>query len=151
MYHHSIVFADGTGPKRYGVCTSFFDSFPEADVPCFFRSAPGFRLPKDKKVPVIMIGAGSGIAPYRSFWQEREVQIQNGDKCGKMFLFFGCRQSKVDNIYGPELTSLLRKGVLHEVFLALSREPGQKKVSFIKFIFFARVLFSICLHPYLMI
>ncbi len=78
-----------------------------------------------------MIGAGSGIAPFRSFWQERAAQMQTGEVCGKMFLFFGCRDSKVDNIYGSELNSLLRKGVLHELFLAISRETGHKKVNII--------------------
>lgn len=74
-----------------------------------------------------MIGAGSGIAPFRSFWQERDYRMQKGEKFGKMFLFFGCRQ-KGDNIYADELASMLDKGVLHEVFLALSRESGKKKV-----------------------
>jgi sulfite reductase alpha subunit-like flavoprotein len=54
--------------------------------------------------------------------------MQNGETYGKMFLFFGCRNSKFDNIYGSELSSLLRKGVLHELFLAFSREAGHKKV-----------------------
>jgi NADPH-ferrihemoprotein reductase len=85
-------------------------------------------LPANNKVAVIMIGAGSGIAPLRGFWQEREAQMQSGEDCGKMFLFFGCRNSKSDNIYSSELNSLLTKGVLHDVFFALSREPGCKKV-----------------------
>jgi sulfite reductase alpha subunit-like flavoprotein len=117
------------GPKKYGVCTSYFDRFPKGEVPCFVRSAPGFRLPAKKSVPVIMVGAGSGIAPFRSFWQQRSAEAQEGvtSPSGKMILFFGCRQQDQDNIFGDELNSLVRSGVIHELFLALSREPGQKK------------------------
>jgi sulfite reductase alpha subunit-like flavoprotein len=75
-----------------------------------------------------MICAGSGIAPFRGFWLERQADIQNGEKCGKMLLFFGCRNSKQDHIYEPDLNSLVRKGVIHEVFLAFSREKDKKKV-----------------------
>lgn len=122
---------DDKGATKYGVCTSFFDRFPKTDIPVFVRRADNFRLPLDKNVPVILIGAGSGIAPFRSFWQEREVQMsQSSEKLGKIFLFFGCRTSKNDNIYGSELTALQRKGVIEEVFLALSREPERKKVCF---------------------
>jgi nitric-oxide synthase len=123
----NCTFIDGAGHQKYGVCTNYFDRLPEGDIPCFLRSTPGFRLPDNKQAPIIMIGAGSGIAPFRSFWQEREAQIKNGETCGKMFLFFGCRNPKFDNIYGPELSSLLRKGVLHQIFLAFSR--GDKKVN----------------------
>jgi len=90
-----------------------------------------------------MIGAGSGIAPFRSFWQERDAQIQNGETCGKMFLFFGCRDSKIDNIYGPELNNLLKKGVIHELFLAVSREAGHKKVIYININVWLESKFSI--------
>jgi len=119
---------DGKGPKHQGVCTSFFDSSPAVDVPCFVKPAMGFRLPRNPSDPVIMIGAGSGIAPLRAFWQERDVQMQNGTKCGPMLLFFGCRQAKVDNIYATELNDVVERGILTDVFLALSREPDQKKV-----------------------
>ncbi|KAI1285722.1 Nitric oxide synthase, inducible [Halotydeus destructor] len=120
---------DPQGPKKQGVCTSFFDRFPEKPVPCFIRSAPGFRLPDDPSLPIILIGAGSGIAPFRSFWQEREVMLRErgGKGLGKCILFFGCRSKKVDYVYQQELTTLLRRGVVHEVFLALSREENHKK------------------------
>jgi sulfite reductase alpha subunit-like flavoprotein len=85
-----------------------------------------------------MIGAGSGIAPFRSFWQERELQVINrtggrrlslasNSGIGKAILFFGCRSVKVDQLFAEEIDDLLSRGVLHEVFLALSREDGKKK------------------------
>ena len=113
-----------------GVCSSFIDRTPDSDILCFLRSAPTFRLPDNKKLPIIMIGAGSGIAPFRSFWLERQADLNNGQKCGQMFLFFGCRSSKLDNIYGTDLNLLIRKGVLHDLFLAFSAEKGHKKVLF---------------------
>lgn len=120
---------DATGPKKQGVCSSFFDRSPESCIPCFVRPAPSFRLPDDSSVPIILIGAGSGIAPFRSFWQERDVMAsQKGiDSLGKCILFFGCRSKNVDYLYQEEHSQLLRRGNLHQVFLALSREEGRKK------------------------
>ncbi|RWS11815.1 nitric oxide synthase: inducible-like protein [Dinothrombium tinctorium] len=115
------------GTTRFGVCTGFFERFPSEPIACFLRSAPDFRLPDNNRIPIILIAAGSGIAPFRSFWQERYTQFKNGNKCGKMILFFGCRRSRVDNIYAEELNEMINSQVIHEVFLATSREPGQKK------------------------
>lgn len=119
-----------TGAKKLGICTSFFDRFPEHDVPCFVRSAPGFHLPDDISIPIILIGAGSGIAPFRSFWQERQaIANQKGvTSLGKCILFFGCRSRNVDYLYQQEHLQLLRSGSLDKVFLALSREENHKKM-----------------------
>ncbi|XP_022249354.1 nitric oxide synthase, inducible-like [Limulus polyphemus] len=129
---------DGKGPVRVGVCTSYLDSLPEQETPCFIRNAQNFHMPADRSLPIIMVGAGSGIAPFRSFWQQREMEIQVQEKkelnnnevplnCGKMVLIFGCRQFGVDSIYENETSRLVSKGVLHKVYYALSREPGHKK------------------------
>lgn len=121
---------DPTGPKKLGVCTSFFDRLPEKMVPCFVRPAPSFRMPDDKSFPIILIGAGSGIAPFRSFWQEREmIANQSGvASLGECILFFGCRRKSVDYLYEEEHTQLLRRGILQAVFLALSREDKKTYV-----------------------
>lgn len=127
-----------SGPSKFGVCTNFMDHLPDGPVPCFFRAAPSFRLPNDLSIPIIMICAGSGIAPFRSFWQEREIQVtrRTGGRrlslaansgIGKCILFFGCRSTKVDQLFASEMDDLLSRGVIHEVFLALSREEGHKK------------------------
>ncbi|KAJ6641917.1 Nitric oxide synthase, brain [Pseudolycoriella hygida] len=118
-----------SGPKKFGVCTSFFDRYPEGTVPCFVRPAPSFRLPEDTAVPIILIGAGSGIAPFRSFWQEREVianQMGYG-VLGMCVLFFGCRSKNVDYLYEEEHRRLLKTGIIDKVFVAYSREDKQKK------------------------
>ncbi|KAG4079831.1 hypothetical protein HA402_014962 [Bradysia odoriphaga] len=112
------------GAKKFGVCTSFFDRLPEHQVHSFVRPCASFRLPDDSSVPIILIGAGSGIAPFRSFWQEREaIANESGNSSlGKCILFFGCRSRDIDYLYEEEHTKLLERGILHNVFVALSRE-----------------------------
>lgn len=61
-----------------------------------------FRLPADSKCPVIMIGPGTGVAPFRAFTQERVRDAEQGQKVGQMLLFFGCRKSSEDLIYAAE-------------------------------------------------
>lgn len=120
---------DPTGPKKLGVCSSFLERLPENVVPCFVRPAPSFRLPDDSSLPIILICAGSGIAPFRSFWQERAVIAnQKGiTALGKCILFFGCRSKNVDYVYKQEHSQLLNRGILNEIYLALSREENHKK------------------------
>ena len=92
--------------------------------------APNFHLPVDSLQPVIMIGPGTGIAPFRSFWEERMYQLKHskGD-FGEMYLFFGCRQRAVDSLYEPELKEAKEAGALKDYFIALSREPNLPRVS----------------------
>lgn len=96
----------------------------------FLFSAPNFYLPNDSVTPVILVGPGTGIAPFRAFWQQRLSQVMNRKRVGKMWLFFGCRQRELD-LYKEEKAEMLQKKVLDKVFLALSREPNIPKVSLI--------------------
>ena len=155
------------------------------------RRAQTFHLPEDGSVPVIMVGPGTGIAPFRSFWQQRQFDVVNtsapkprtmdvtpdsspliqrrnfnspettphtrhrsvggspslqrqlfsekeqnenasnpsSGKWGEMLLFFGCRNATQDYIYKDEMAEAKNDGALTEVWTALSREPGQPKVS----------------------
>lgn len=64
---------DGEGAEHYGVCSNYLEGLTEGeDVYLFVRSAPSFHLPKDYTKPIILIGPGTGIAPYRAFWQHWE-------------------------------------------------------------------------------
>lgn len=120
---------DNKGPIHYGVCTSFLNNTNDEDIPCFIRSAPKFHLPEDPRSPILMIGAGSGIAPFRSFWMDRESKITKHTDAhfGPMYLFYGCRYSAVDNIYAGETANLVKRGVISKVVTAFSREPGCQK------------------------
>uniref|UniRef100_A0A8C3YF28 Nitric oxide synthase n=1 Tax=Catagonus wagneri TaxID=51154 RepID=A0A8C3YF28_9CETA len=121
---------DGRGPLHHGVCSTWLSSLkPQDPVPCFVRSASGFQLPEDPSRPCILIGPGTGIAPFRSFWQQRLHDAEHkGLQGGRMTLVFGCRRPDEDHLYEEEMLEMARKGVLHEVHTAYSRLPGQPKV-----------------------
>jgi sulfite reductase alpha subunit-like flavoprotein len=93
-------------------------------------------MPDDKTQPIIMVGAGTGIAPFRSFWQERKIDMEmmpkpngiNGNNWGEMILYFGCRQAKVDELYRNELDQLVTEKVITQLHSAYSREPGKPKI-----------------------
>lgn len=122
---------DGHGDKRYGVCSNYLASLKaNDDVYVFVRSAPSFHLPMNSSRPIVLIGPGTGIAPFRSFWQELEMrrEMQTNCKLPKVWLFFGCRNRNVD-LYGDEKQQLVKEGVLDRVFMALSRERNIPKVS----------------------
>ncbi|TMW57126.1 hypothetical protein Poli38472_003051 [Pythium oligandrum] len=85
-----------------------------------------FRLPKDPKTPIILIGPGTGIAPMRAFLHERAHMQKNGVEVGKSILYFGCRRQDDDYIYRDELEGFQASGVLTELHLAFSREQSKK-------------------------
>ncbi|CAG7730913.1 unnamed protein product [Allacma fusca] len=119
----------GDGPVHYGVCSNYLNSLKPGELmPIFVRSAPAFHIPADTSRPIIMIGPGTGIAPFRGFWQQRVSisQLEPRPKLGKMTLFFGCRTKEMI-LYRPELEVLKQDEVLSDIYLALSREPSIKK------------------------
>ncbi|KAL8578716.1 hypothetical protein ACOMHN_045704 [Nucella lapillus] len=128
---------NGTGPLHEGVCSGWLNRCELGSIiPCAVRTAPAFRLPEDQTLPVIMVGPGTGIAPFRSFWQQRKIDMEmnpvpaHGERkgWGEMYLYFGCRQNSVDNIYREELSQMKTEKVLADFYISLSREPGQPKV-----------------------
>nr|XP_004399692.2 PREDICTED: nitric oxide synthase, inducible [Odobenus rosmarus divergens] len=121
---------DGQGPLHHGVCSTWLSSLKAQDsVPCFLRSASNFQLPEDPSHPCIFIGPGTGIAPFRGFWQQRLHDTKHkGLQAGRMTLVFGCRRPDEDHLYREEMLEMAQNGVLHEVHTAYSRLPGQPKV-----------------------
>ena len=116
---------------HYGVCSKWLDELSEnAQVPAFIRKAQSFHMPDDTSVPIVMVGAGTGLAPFRSFWQERMIQMrENGQSgFGEMYLYFGCRQQNVDDLYKNEIKQLINEKVISTCYTAFSREPYKKKV-----------------------
>lgn len=110
---------------RQGVASTFLAERhpPGAKLRCFVQPAHGFRLPDDTSKPVIMIGPGTGIAPFRAFLEERRAtQAQ-----GKNWLFFGDQHEACDFIYRDEIEAFRADGTLTRLDLAFSRD-GAKKI-----------------------
>ena len=125
---------------HYGVCSGWLSELGEGGtVPAFVREAPSFRLPEDRTRPVVMVGAGTGIAPFRGFWQERRKELElfgNANGWGEMVLYFGCRQSKIDELYREEIEQMVKENVITSFYTAFSREANSKKVKVkLKFFF----------------
>jgi len=109
--------------KRKGVCSTFLaDRAGSGNVPVFIQPSKHFRAPADGDVPMIMIGPGTGVAPFRAFLQERRAR---GDQ-GKNWLFFGEQHAATDFYYRDELQGMQRDGLLTELSLAFSRDQSQK-------------------------
>ena len=111
------------GTRRGGVAsTQIADRLEMGDiVPVYVQDNPHFRLPEDD-VPIIMIGPGTGVAPFRAFLQEREVRAAGG----KSWLFFGERNFRSDFLYQAEWQQWLKDGVLSSLDVAFSRDGADK-------------------------
>ncbi|XP_043233654.1 nitric oxide synthase-like protein [Amphibalanus amphitrite] len=120
----------GQGPLHYGVCSNYLNEIEEGDrIICYFRNAPSFHMPENKSDPIMMIGPGTGVAPFRSFWEQRHHEKRRapeGTKFGPMTLFFGGRSRAMD-LYAEEKKDMMQDGVLTKCHLALSRQPGVPK------------------------
>jgi len=85
----------------------------------------GFRLPDDNSVPIVMIGPGTGLAPFRGFLQERAARKAKGASLGPAMLFFGCRHPDQDYLYADELKAFAADGIT-ELYTGFSRTEGPK-------------------------
>jgi sulfite reductase (NADPH) flavoprotein alpha-component len=119
-----IVRHDSHGRSRKGVCSTFLAdrAVDSVTVPVFVQTSHGFRLPTNGDVPIIMVGPGTGIAPFRAFLHER---LAVGDK-GRNWLFFGEQHSASDFYYRDELESMLRSAHLTKLSSAFSRDQAEK-------------------------
>lgn len=122
------------GPARSGigdfngVCSTYLESnAPNSTVFAFVREPTiAFRPPDDPQRPMIMIGAGTGLAPFRGFLQERAAQRAEGTAVATSLLFFGCRTSSDDYLYGDELRRYEADGVV-KVDAVFSREGNSQR------------------------
>lgn len=90
----------GKDEEFMGVATTYLDSLRPGDkVQMAVRRSGSFHPPQDPSIPIVMIAAGSGVAPMRGFIQERALQREAGRDVGKMTLFFGCRSPDDDFLY----------------------------------------------------
>ncbi|HET9903199.1 MAG TPA: sulfite reductase subunit alpha, partial [Xanthobacteraceae bacterium] len=110
--------------RRLGVASTYLAerAAPGEAIKVYVQRTDHFRLPADPATPIIMIGPGTGIAPFRAFLRERQAT----GAPGKTWLFFGHRRQAVDFFYRDELNALKRAGVLTRLSLAWSRDGEEK-------------------------
>ncbi len=119
-----LVEYDKDDEKRFGGASSFLTQRLEegGEVKVFVENNNNFKLPQDDNTPIIMVGPGTGIAPFRSFIQERD----NRDAEGKNWLFFGDRTFTQDFLYQVEWQKYLKSGLLSRLDVAFSRDQVEK-------------------------
>jgi sulfite reductase (NADPH) flavoprotein alpha-component len=118
-----VVYYESHGRLRKGVCSSFLaERADDVPVPVFPSVAKHFHLPDDPETPIIMIGPGTGVAPFRAYLQERKATGARG----KNWLFFGAQHESCDFAYGDEFEAFLKEGLLTRLDCAWSRDQAQK-------------------------
>ncbi len=120
----AIVRYELDGRPRKGVCSTFLADRVggETRVPVFVHKSPHFRVPADHSRPIIMVGPGTGIAPFRAFLEERRATAASG----KNWLFFGDQRAATDFLYEEELLAMRADGHLSRLDLAFSRDQAEK-------------------------
>ena len=136
-----VEYSTPMGSPKVGLCTGeFLEAKLGTKFPGFIRPAVGFSLIEDHSKPIIMIGAGSGIAPFRGFWQIRSKHSFKGENVGSTVLFYGCRVPGLD-LLRDETDAFTSNGLLNwamsimnltnsfpfERYTAYSRIPGKPR------------------------
>ena len=140
--HFAFSVVDYTSPAgrpRKGVATTWLHeigseralgSTEDVRVPIYLRPGGAFRPPRDLARHVVMVGPGTGVAPFRGFLQERRAALRGvapaGATCGEAWLFFGCRRASEDYLYREDFEGFRRDGTLTELVTAFSREQARK-------------------------
>jgi sulfite reductase (NADPH) flavoprotein alpha-component len=119
-----VVRFNAHGAERQGVASGHMGERAPvgATMPIFLHENNAFRLPEDADAPVIMIGPGTGIAPFRAFLEHRQVLGQKGP----MWLFFGEQRRVSDYLYEEQFAGMQREGVLTKLHTAFSRDTAKK-------------------------
>ena len=112
------------GRERKGVCSVYTSERlePGDKLPIFIQQNPNFKLPVDPETPVIMVGPGTGVAPFRAFLEDREEL----GATGKSWLFYGDRHFVTDFLYQTDWQRMLNDGVLTKLDVAFSRDSEEK-------------------------
>ena len=119
-----VVRYESHGRDRNGVCSVQLAerAEPGSTLPVYIHKNPNFKLPENPDTPIIMIGPGTGVAPFRSFMEERE---ETG-AAGKSWLFFGDQHYVTDFLYQTEWQRWLKEGILTNLDVAFSRDTDEK-------------------------
>jgi NADPH-dependent sulfite reductase flavoprotein alpha-component len=118
-----VRYSSPTGRPRTGVCSAYLaDAEPDSAVSVSIQPSPNFRPPADPTTPMVMVGPGTGVAPFRGFLDHRRAR---GDSAPN-WLFFGEQHRATDFYYEDELDTLNRDGVLTRLDVAFSRDQRNK-------------------------
>jgi sulfite reductase (NADPH) flavoprotein alpha-component len=111
------------GERRFGSASRYLSTHGEGHrLQVYIERNKRFRLPADRSRDVIMIGPGTGVAPFRGFVQERAATAASG----RNWLFFGARQMDRDFLYQTEWQQALKHGALHRLDVAFSRDQAER-------------------------
>lgn len=121
----SVVRYEAFGRTKEGLCSATLADRlnPDDKVKVFVDKNTRFKLPQDNDAPIVMIGPGTGVAPFRAFMQQREI----AESKGKSWLFFGDRNFTTDFLYQTEWQEYLKGGILTKADVAFSRDQQQKE------------------------
>lgn len=127
---HAVVavvkYTTTLGVARSGVCSSYLERLQAGQKAYIFVRTSTFHLPSDMSKPVIMVGPGTGMAPFVGFLQQRRAMMEKGSKLGPAHMFFGCRKKNEDFIYGDDQVQAEKDGVISNLHVAFSREQNSK-------------------------
>jgi len=119
----STVRYNAIGKRRSGVCSGFLaDRSEHTKIPIFVQRSTHFRPPRNQQAPMIMVGPGTGVAPFRAFLQERQA----AGAPGQNWLFFGEQCAATDFYYRNEFETMQQQGILHRLDTAFSRDQAEK-------------------------
>ena len=121
----SIVRYETHGRKKAGLATGFLADYAKLrvpDIPVYVQESRTFRLPRDGATDIIMVGPGTGIAPFRAFLEQRVLD----GATGRNWLVFGEQHRATDFLYGNEFLDYQKKGKLQRLDLAFSRDQANK-------------------------
>ncbi len=119
-----VIRYDAHGRERQGLASGHMGerSPVGSTLPIFLHANGNFRLPEDTSAPIIMVGPGTGLAPFRAFLEERQAKSEPG----KNWLFFGDQRAKLDYLYQEQLEAMHKDGVLTHLDTAFSRDQSKK-------------------------
>jgi sulfite reductase (NADPH) flavoprotein alpha-component len=124
----AVVGYEQLGVERQGVCSTYLHDrvLPGSKIPVYVYDNPDFRLPDASSTPIIMVGPGTGVAPFRSFLRHRALTAKDSTmRASDNVLFFGSRRHDQDFLYGDEFETMDNQGKLH-LITAFSREQTSK-------------------------
>jgi sulfite reductase alpha subunit-like flavoprotein len=116
-----VRYRGADGGQRGGVCSTFLAD-RAVSAPVFLQRSPHFRPPEDEGAPMIMVGPGTGIAPFRGFLQERRALGHTG----RNWLFFGDQHRSQNFYYRDDFEDMVRDGLLNRLDLAFSRDQADR-------------------------